>query len=82
MGFRAKNGEKKAKYFGLFFLSIPDSHLKEFWPKVHTGLQYCGNVSGPKTIFGVILFQFLIFERNFWYLKCSDFDEILHGTST
>ena len=65
-----------------FFLGIPNSPLKEFWPMVHTGLQYYGNVSGPKSIFGVIFFQFLIFERSFWYLKCSDFDGILHGTST
>ena len=65
-----------------FFLGIPNSPLKEFGPMVHTGLQYYGNVSGPKSIFGVIFFQFFIFERSFWYLKCSDFDEILHGTST
>ena len=65
-----------------FFLGIPNSPLKEFGPMVHTSLQYYGNVSGPKTIFGVIFFQFLIFERNFWYLKCSDLAEILHGGST
>ena len=25
--------------------------------------------------------EFWIFEHNFWYLKCSDFDEISHGGS-
>ena len=65
-----------------FFLGIPNSPLKEFGPMVHTSLQYYGNVSGPKTIFGVIFFQFLIFKRNFWYLKSFDLDEVLHGGST
>ena len=62
-----------------FFLDITNRSLKEFWPMVHTSLPYYGNVSGLKTIFEVFFSQFLIFEHNFWHLKCSDLDEILTG---
>ena len=65
-----------------FFLGITNSPLKEIQPTVHTSLQYHGNVSSPKTDFEVVFFRFLTFECNFWYLECSDLDEILHGSST
>ena len=48
---------------------------------VHMSLSYYGNATSSKTIFGVIFFQFLIFKKNFWHLKCSDFDAILHEGS-
>ena len=72
---------KKALRATKFFLGITKSPLKEFQPMVHRCLPYHGNVSGPKTIFGYFFQEFWIFEGNFWYFKCSDFDEILHGGS-
>ena len=48
---------------------------------VDTSLPYYGNVPSSKTIFRVTFFNFFIFECNFWYLTCSDLDEILHGSS-
>ena len=64
-----------------FFLGITNSPLKEFWPMVHTSLPYYGNATSSKTIFGLIFFHFLTFVQNFGHLKCSDLEEILHGSS-
>ena len=64
-----------------FFWGITNSPLKEFWPMVHTSLPYYGNATSSKTIFGLIFFHFLTFVQNFGHLKCSDLEEILHGSS-
>ena len=64
-----------------FFWAITYSPLMGFWPMVYTSLPYYSNVTSSKTIFGVIFVLFLIFDRNFWYLNCSDLNEILHGGS-
>ena len=72
-----KNAPRVMKFFG----GITNSPLKEFWPMVHTSLPYYGNATSSKTIFGVIFFQFLTFVQNFGHLKCSNLEEILHGSS-
>ena len=73
--------QKKTLRVMKFFWGITNSPLKEFWPMVHTSLLYYGNATSSKTIFGLIFFHFLTFVQNFGHLKCSDLEEILHGSS-
>ena len=70
---------KKCSQGHEFFWGITNSPQKEFYPMVYTSLPYHRNVFSSKTISGVIFIQYFIFQNNFWYLTCSDLEEILHG---
>ena len=64
-----------------FFRASPTVILRNFGPWFIRPWRYYDNATSSKTIFRVIFFQFWIFKKNFWHLKCSDLDEILHGGS-